>query len=76
MFERIAAITRPPQARAAWMACSLGLALLTKGTAGIFAAPFLLYFFVRAARISWRHATGSYLLVGVIILSIITSAIK
>lgn len=52
----------------ALMGCSLGLALMTKGTAGIFAAPFMVFFLVQSVRRSWRHAAGSYLLVGIIVL--------
>ena len=51
-------------------ACSLGLAILTKGTAGIFAAPFILFFLVRTGWKSWLRATGSCLLAGAIILSL------
>jgi hypothetical protein len=51
------------------MACSLGLALLTKGTAGIFALPFIVFFFVRYTRRSWRHAFVTSLLAGIIVLS-------
>src|SRR3990172_12220698 len=40
----------------ALMSLSLGLAVLTKGTAYVFAAPFVFWFFLQDVKRSWRHA--------------------
>src|SRR3990172_5564090 len=52
------------------MSLSLGLAVLTKGTAYVFSAPFLFWFFLQDVKRSWRHAAGKYLLLGIIVLSV------
>ena len=52
------------------MSFSLGLAILTKGTAYIFAFPFVICFFVQDLHQSWRHASLKYLFLAVIILSL------
>ena len=52
----------------ALMSLSLGLAVLTKGTAYVFAAPFVFWFFLQDVKRSWRHAAGKYLLLGIIVL--------
>ena len=54
----------------ALMSLSLGLAVLTKGTAYVFAAPFVFWFFLQDVKRSWRHAAGKYLLLGIIVLSV------
>ena len=58
------------EAWVALMSLSLGLAVLTKGTAYIFAAPFLFWFFLQDVKRSWRHAAIKYLLLGIIALSL------
>ncbi len=50
------------------MACSLGLAILTKGTAYIFAFPFLVWFVTVEMSRYWRHAMKTYLLLGMVVL--------
>jgi hypothetical protein len=52
----------------ALMSLSLGLAVLTKGTAYVFSAPFVFWFFLQDVKRSWRHAAGKYLLLGIIVL--------
>ena len=54
----------------ALMSLSLGLAVLTKGTAYVFSAPFVFWFFLQDVKRSWRHAAGKYLLLGIIVLSV------
>jgi hypothetical protein len=53
------------------MSISLGLAILTKGTAYIFAFPFVLWFFVQdLSRSSWQHTWLKYLVLAGIVLSL------
>ena len=50
------------------MSCSLGLAILTKGTAYIYAFPFMIWFFIRDMKLSWRSAVPKYLVLAGIVL--------
>lgn len=52
----------------ALMSCSLGLAILTKGTAYIYAFPFVLWFFAGDVKFSWRRAVWKYSVIGMIVL--------
>ena len=52
------------------MSSSLGLALLTKGTAYLFSAPFLFWFFLHDVKRSWRQAVWKYLILGSIVLMV------
>jgi len=44
------------------MSISLGLAILTKGTAYIFASPFVIWFVIQDLQRSWRRASTKYLM--------------
>jgi len=52
------------------MSLSLGLAILTKGTAYLFAFPFALWFLVGDLRRSWREAWPKYLSLALIMLAL------
>lgn len=50
------------------MAFSIGLAILTKGTAYIYAFPFAVWFFIADAKRSWQHSLVKYFGVAAVIL--------
>jgi hypothetical protein len=50
------------------MSSSLGLAILTKGTAYIYAFPFMLWFFAKDVRSSWRRTVLKYSAIAIIVL--------
>lgn len=52
------------------MSCSLGLAVLTKGTAYIVATPFMLWFMVRDVKVGWREAGIKWLSAGCLVLAL------
>lgn len=52
------------------MSCSLGLAVLTKGTAYIFALPFAFWFLAGILRRSWRRAAANAVVLGVTVLAV------
>ena len=52
------------------MSCSLGLAILTKGTAYIFAMPFVVWFLIRGVTTSWRQTASMVVLLGVTVLTV------
>ena len=50
------------------MSCSLGLAILTKGTAYIYALPFVICFFIQEVKLSWRSTALKYFALASIVL--------
>ncbi len=50
------------------MSFSLGLAILTKGTAYLYAFPFLAWFFIQDMKTSWKSSMPKYLMLGGIVL--------